>query len=45
MIGEMRATISLQPTTGDRVDAVARVIVPGDSDYSFPIAITRLCGL
>jgi hypothetical protein len=40
MIGEMQVAVSVQPRTGDRVDAIANVRGPGDTDYNVPISIT-----
>jgi hypothetical protein len=41
MIGSMSVTIEILPQTGSRVDATARVIGPGDTDYKIPISVTK----
>jgi len=40
MIGTMTVEIDILPRTGSRVDAMARVIGPGETDYTFPISIS-----
>lgn len=41
MIGTLEIQIELQPKIGDRDDFLIRAIGPGETDYSFPLAITR----
>ncbi|KKS94993.1 MAG: hypothetical protein UV71_C0015G0023 [Microgenomates group bacterium GW2011_GWC1_43_13] len=41
MIGKQIFKISLQPNIGDREDFSVRIIGPGETDYTFPLALTR----
>lgn len=41
MIGTLQITYKLQPKIGDRDDYLVRAVGPGNTDYSFPLSITR----
>ena len=41
MIGDMKITVTVLPRTGDRTDTSIRVVGPGETDYTFPLAVTR----
>lgn len=40
MIGEMLVAVRILPRTGDRVDAIANIKGPGETDYSVPVSIS-----
>lgn len=41
MIGTLTIEVEVLPVTGDRCDAVVRALGPGDTDYRFPVSVTR----
>lgn len=41
VIGRMSISVERLPPTGDRADFHVRVVGPGETDYAFPLSITR----